>query len=187
MSTVPPAETAAVPPVIPEQAAPTTGQRPPRGPTSRHPKKRRTGNFPHKHQNGDNDSEKIKATAFTGSTPEMNNRVFQTMAENGDRKQFNRTVEELEMLVLKQYGVEAADMLPIVRDLREPTLPKPEEIASDASKLKLGIWEKEVDCYVERKEALTANTKSLYAVVYGQCLSLMKSTHEIQSKRDNQL
>ena len=66
----------------------------------------------------------------------MNKRVFQTMAKNGDRKQFNRTVEELEMLVLKQYGVEAADLLPIARELREPTLPEPQELASDASKLK---------------------------------------------------
>ena len=56
-------------------------------------------------------------TAFHGSTPEMNHHVFQTMAEHGNRKQFNRTMEELEMFVLKTRGFEAADMLPLVRDL----------------------------------------------------------------------
>ena len=79
------------------------------------------------------------------------------------------------MVVLKQYGVEAADLLPIVREFREPVLPEPTDIAIDASRLKVCIWEKEVDQYVERKEALDANKKSLYAVVYGQCSSNIKS------------
>ena len=175
MAVPPPAANADAQPVIPATApaAPATGQRPPRSSNNRENKKRRTA-YRRQATGGGNDHEK-QPTTFTGSTPEMNNRVFQTMAENGDRKQFNRTVEELEMLVLKQYGVEASDLLPIVRELTEPTLDEPQDIADDTSKLKLRIWEKEVDRYVERKEALEANKKSLYAVVYGQCSSLMRS------------
>ena len=105
----------------------------------------------------------------------MNGNVFQTLSENGDRKQFERTREALQRYALTEL-THSQDMLPIVRDLDIQVIAEPDDISAEdeKSKLKVRLWEKRVDAYAKRLDVLEENKKEIYAAAWGQCSKPMK-------------
>ena len=104
----------------------------------------------------------------------MHGHVFQCFNESDSSNQFTRTVEALGEYIstnLKNSG----DMTSLTEDLKLPIIPEPGEPASNTSEFKKEVWRTQVKSYVTRLEALESNLKTAYAVVWGQCSTLMRT------------
>ena len=67
---------------------------------------------------------KNKEKAFVGETAEMNENVFQTLTESGDRRQFTKTLEALERYINKKLRY-PGDLKSLYQDLSKPVLVDP--------------------------------------------------------------
>ena len=83
----------------------------------------------------------------------MNGNVFQTLTENEDRKQFEKSLEALQRYVLTEL-THAQDTLPIIQDLEKPVIVQPDNITAEQekSKLQVRMWEKRVDAYMKQTD-----------------------------------
>jgi len=61
---------------------------------------------------------------FVGSTKDMNGHVFQTMAEQKKKNQFNETLEELKTFALQKYIKHIDHLTPLFTTLTQPALQK---------------------------------------------------------------
>jgi hypothetical protein len=104
----------------------------------------------------------------------MHGHVFQCFTEGNSSNQFTRTVEALGEYVstnMKNSG----NMLSLTEDLVLPTIPEPGEPSTDTSEFKKEVWRTQVKSYVSRLEVLDSNLKTAYAVVWGQCSTMMRT------------
>ena len=102
----------------------------------------------------------------------MHGHVFQCFNESNSSNQFTRTVEALGEYVptnLKNSG----NMTSLMEGLILPIIPEPGKPAVDASKFRKEVWQTKVKNYVARLDTLESNLKTAYAVVWGQCSTLM--------------
>jgi hypothetical protein len=68
------------------------------------------------------------------------------------------------------------DLKPIFAEtMSAPTITEPSDIADDAGKQELLIWETALKSYSRRSEELKSNLTKLYAVILGQCSEAMRN------------
>ncbi len=93
-----------------------------------------------------------------------------------DRQQFSKTVKALEEHINKTFDF-PQDIAPLCTNFRLPTLLSPpnltaEEYMTDMSKKM--IWETKMKTYMKRLDMMESNIRGIYAIVWGQCSSMMQ-------------
>ena len=107
----------------------------------------------------------------------MNGHVFECFGEQGNRRQFQRSLEALEEYA-KKHEKFAKDLVPLfAATIKNPAVDLPEDLPTSPapSKTEEMIWTEEVKTYVKRSQALRGNLATLYAITWGQCSEAMKA------------
>ena len=81
---------------------------------------------------------------------------------------FMRTTREIEEFVGRTYSI-PGDIVSAIENLRIPSLTRPADPPTAASRTDIRIWEEEVKSFVKRQNILQSNVQSVYAVAWGQC------------------
>ena len=139
-------------------------------------------------------------STFKGETAEMNGNVFQLQSEKARKGQFDDTMEALQRYSAKVYPKDSVFLLPLFKELKQPTVKEPDKPGTGSNIKKQGEsvdkWDKmlyleSVKMYLKTKERTTATLTSLYGIVWGQCSRLMqnkcrndKDFEEIEEKCD---
>jgi len=105
----------------------------------------------------------------------MNGHVFECYEEQGDRRQYAKSLEALEGHVKKtlKYSEDLATLFS--DDMSVPTVSMPEDPGKDPSKTAEMIWAEEVKEYVKRTRTLKSNLATIHAVIWGQCSEAMRA------------
>lgn len=70
----------------------------------------------------------------------------------------------------------AEDLFPLTQQIQTPTIPLPTDIDENKKgRLKIRLWEAEVNKYWDQKMTLTNNLIAMFAIMWGQCSSNMKA------------
>ena len=129
-------------------------------------------------QKGNNNNK--NGQAFKGNTDGMKGNVFQCYGETTDRQQFTKTLGVLSEYINKTftYPQDVASVCTNFK-LTPPTQPKDlTDEEYEKNKTKKMIWETQVKSYVKRLETLESNSRAIYAIVWGQCSTMMQSKLE---------
>ena len=65
-----------------------------------------------------------------------------------------------------------------IETLKKPELVEPTDPQEGASKAASKIWEKEIDAYVKKKDYIDENMMTLYSLIWGQCMDIMRQKIE---------
>ena len=107
----------------------------------------------------------------------MNGNVFECFHEQGDRKQFPKTLEALGEYTKKtvKYPEDLASLFG--KTITLPTLSEPKGLnQKDADDtVKVMIKEQEIKDYVKRRRQLRGNLAAIFAVAWGQCSEPMRA------------
>ncbi|KAI2499682.1 Reverse transcriptase (RNA-dependent DNA polymerase) [Fragilaria crotonensis] len=124
---------------------------------------------------GNNATKSNRASTFKGNTEGMNGHVFECAFEQGDKRQYVKTVEALEGYGKKnlKYSEDFASLFAF--EPSEPTIEKPVDLPPDHSTTDEMIWKEEIKAYVNRMGILRSNLAALFAVALGQCSDAMKA------------
>jgi hypothetical protein len=132
--------------------------------------------------NGDN-PRPARATTFKGETEGMNGHTFGCFDEQGDKRQFVKTMEALAQYARKTYKF-SEDFSSLF--LAEPSTPRldkpnppPKEDRTETDDL---IFREEIKQYVTRCSALKGNLAAIWSVAIGQCTDTMKA--KLESLKD---
>ena len=128
---------------------------------------------------------------FRGETMDMNGNVFQLQSEKAKKGQFDDTLQALQRYAARVYPKDSVFLLPIFKDLNQPTLEeprkpevkieiKPEGEDESVASASVNEWDRimymeEVKMYLKAKERTNATLTSLYGIVWGQCSRLMQN------------
>jgi hypothetical protein len=82
-------------------------------------------------------------------------------------------MKEIALYVGRTYTY-GGDIKIAIESLAMPTLKVPTDPAVGATKTKELIWKKKVEEYVRRETYLKENVKSLFSLVWGQCMDIMR-------------
>jgi len=105
------------------------------------------------------------SVAFKGHTVELGGYVFQVFHESNNHNQFAWTVEALGEYFARNLKY-AGDMMPLTRDLTNPTVTKPAAIGQNETDRGIVFkWEKEMTDYITRKNVLASNLKAAYTIM----------------------
>jgi hypothetical protein len=116
----------------------------------------------------------------------MNGHVFECSFEQGDKRQYAKTVEALEGYAKKniKFSEDFASLFAL--EASEPTIEKPLDLPSEHSTTDEMIWREEIKAYVNRLGVLRGNLAAIFAVTVGQCSDAMKaklkSTKEFEAR-----
>ena len=105
----------------------------------------------------------------------MNGHVFECYFEQGDKRQYARTVEALEGYAKKnlKFSEDFASLFAF--EASEPAIEKPSDLEPGYSTTDEMIWKEEIKAYVNRLGVLRGNLAAIFAVALGQCSEAMKA------------
>jgi len=100
---------------------------------------------------------------------------FCTPAENGDKARFDKVRSKLASHVVQNL-YQGKDLSPILLSLTDAVLAEPIELSTEdeKSKLKVKIWDMEVEQYVLQLAQLKENTVILHTIIWEQCTKSLK-------------
>jgi hypothetical protein len=90
---------------------------------------------------------------------------------------FVKTTKEIAEYVGSNFKY-GSDARLAIENLSLPTLVKPADPTTNATKTQIRIWEKKVDEFVKPESYLTENMKTVYSLVWGQCTDVMRQKVE---------
>jgi hypothetical protein len=102
---------------------------------------------------------------FKGTVLEMNGHVFQCYGKVTEKKQFARTMEELDGYIGLHFKSHPADIKKLIKVMENTKIPMPNDHTNNAAKTEVRIWEKEVDWFVKQRETYISNKCALYSVI----------------------
>ena len=100
---------------------------------------------------------------------------FCTPAENGDKARFDKVRNLLKSHVVQNL-YQGKDVAPILSSLTDAVLAEPQELsdADEDSKLKVKIWNMEVEQYVLQLAQLKENKVILHTIIWEQCTKSLR-------------
>lgn len=100
---------------------------------------------------------------------------FCTPAENGDQARFDKVRNKLASHVVQNL-YQGKDLSPILLLLTDAVLTEPVELttAEESSKLKVKMWDMEVEQYVLQLAQLKENTVILHTIIWEQCTKSLR-------------
>ena len=98
-----------------------------------------------------------------------------TPAENGDQARFDKVRSKLASHVVQNL-YQGKDLSPILLSLTDAVLTEPVELttADETSKLKVKMWDMEVEQYVLQLAQLKENTVILHTIIWEQCTKSLR-------------
>ncbi len=121
----------------------------------------------------------------------MNGHVFECAFEQGDKRQYARTLEALEGYAKKNFKFSEDFASLFAPDASEPVIEKPADLEPGYSATDEMIWKEEIKAYVSRLGVLRGNMAAIFAVAIGQCSEAMKAKlkslkeYEARSKKND--
>ena len=94
---------------------------------------------------------------------------------------FANIIEQLCTYVGATFKDCGSDIKYVVRNFKLPTIDKPKPLPKDADEVDKAIWKEDVKTVATQRRKLKENTKTLYSIIWGQCLKTMIE----KSKRKN--
>ena len=140
---------------------------------------------------GRNKGGKVSAQVFKGGVPDMEGKVFQVHSEQKQKGQFEETLRALELYASKHHKADVEALVPLFKNLKEPTVPTPKGVSKLAglkdSTKKLTPWEDVVvkeraKQWIADEKRLRSTVISLYNVTWSQCSRLMRN--RLRSQKD---
>jgi hypothetical protein len=92
---------------------------------------------------------------------------------------YARTTKEIAGYVGRTYKF-GGDTRTAVEDEKMPTFAIPEDVADDAGKGAVRMWEKRLDAIAKREDQLEHNLRQLFALVWGQCTDALQQRIEAE-------
>ena len=105
----------------------------------------------------------------------MSGNVFECYNEQSDRRQYARTVEELEGYVRKHLKNPEDVMSLFAMTPKLPVLEKPPDPGPDADEGDRELWKEDLKDLSKRRRILRGNLMAVQAVIWGQCSDAMKA------------
>ena len=135
-------------------------------------------------RNQKRNSTPVDSKNFVGETTDMNAQLFQSVEESKDAMQYVKTLEALERYTFKTYTVDMSSLfqrddpeIPEVEISRKPT---EKELSKNLSKG--DIYQLKLKEYIKEKRALNMALKSLWAVIWDQCSTLIRT--KLEKRKD---
>jgi hypothetical protein len=126
--------------------------------------------------------------AFKGATEGMNGHTFGCFDEQGDKRQYAKTVEALAQYARKTYKFSEDFASLFATTPTAPIVSKPVPIPLDQrDETDDLIFKEQVKQYVVRCTALTGNLAAIWSVCIGQCTNAMKAKLESMTDYDDRL
>jgi hypothetical protein len=118
-----------------------------------------------------------KTTSFKGATEGMNGHIFGCFDEQGDKRQYAKTMEALAQYANKTYKfsedfTSLFNPTPSTPSVTRPTAPTSPDVVDNL------IFKEEIKQYVLRCSILKGNLCALWSVTIGQCTQAMKDKLE---------
>jgi hypothetical protein len=141
-----------------------------------------------RHSAASGESTKAQKTSFKGATEGMNGHIFGCFDEQGNKRQYAKTMEALAQYANKTYKfsedfTSLFHPTPSTPSVTRPTAPTSQDVVDDL------IFKEEIKQYVLRCSILKGNLCALWSVTIGQCTQAMKdkleSIKEFDAKRNN--
>ena len=105
----------------------------------------------------------------------MNGHVFECFDEQGDKRQYAKTLEALDCYTKKTLKF-SEDFAPLFAvESSEPAIEKPSDLVANSSATDEMIWKELIKAYVNRLQVLRRNLAAIYAIAWGQCSDAMKA------------
>ena len=120
------------------------------------------------------------AQTFIGNTDGMKGNVFQCHGEHTNKQQFLKTVGVLEEHINKTFSY-PQDIASVCKTFKLTKLEPPANLTKDEYEQDMGkkmIWETTIKSYLKRIDMMESNLRGVYAIVWGQCSSMMQSKLE---------
>jgi hypothetical protein len=117
---------------------------------------------------------------FKGNTDGMKGNVFQCHGKNINKQQFLKMVGVLEEDINKTFEY-LQDVASICKTFSIVALVQPENLTTEEYTEDMGkkmIWEKQMKTYMKRMDMLKSNQRGIYAIIWGQCSSMIQSKVE---------
>ena len=97
----------------------------------------------------------------------MNGHVFESAFEQGDKRQFAKTLEALEGYAKKTLKFSQDFESLFDTNPSEPIIEKPVDLPPQHSLTDKMIWKEEIKAYVDRIRVLRGNMAAIFAIVLG--------------------
>ena len=114
----------------------------------------------------------------------MNGQVFQTIEESKDATQYIKTLEALERYAFKTYTVDLSSLFhpddPETPEIEIPSKPTNVEIAKNPTLQDL--YQLRLKEYIKEEKLLKVGLKSMWAVIWGQCSTSIRTKLEKRKK-----
>ena len=126
----------------------------------------------------------LDSKKFVGETSDMNGQIFQTIEESKDATQYIKTVEALERYAFKTYTVDLSSLFhpddPETPEIEISSKPTNKEITKNPTLqdlYQLGLKE-----YIKEEKLLKVALKSMWADIWGQCSTSIRTNLETRKK-----
>ena len=119
-------------------------------------------------------------SSFKGNTDGMKGNVFQCHGETPDKQQFTKTLGVLEEHINKTFSY-PKDVASICKTFAMTPPEQPKNLEKKVYEEDMGaklMWETKMKTYMKRLESVEANSRAIYAIVWGQSSPLMQSKLE---------
>ena len=129
---------------------------------------------------GDGGGNKSEVSGFKGNTDGMKGHVFQCHGENTDKQQFTKTVGVLEEYINKTLTY-PQDVATICTDFELATIKQPERPTEKEYKEDMFVrlnYDGKMKKFMKREDQLESNVRAIYAVIWGQCSTMMQAKLE---------
>lgn len=121
----------------------------------------------------------VQQVKFEGKCDETKGRIFDC-SDAIQSDNFTKSTKEMAEHVGRTYKY-GNDTKLAIENLAIPTLEKPDDLPNSAGLTDKCIWEKEVEEYVKRKNALRENLKTVFSLTIGQCSKIRQQHLEARS------
>ena len=126
----------------------------------------------------------IDSKTFVGETTDMNGQLFQSVEESKDATQYVKTLEALERYAFKTYTVDMSSLFqrddPEMPEVEIPRKPTEKELSKNPSKG--DIYQLKLKEYIKEERTLKMALKSLWAVIWGQCSTSIRT--KLEKRKD---
>ena len=121
---------------------------------------------------------------FAGKTTDKNGHLFQSIDKSQDATQYVKTVEAWERYAFKLYSVDLSSLFqcknPSKPEVKVPRKPIKDEV--DKNPALQDIYQLKLNEYIKEERALKVALKSVWAVIWGQCLYSIRTI--LEKKKD---
>jgi hypothetical protein len=116
--------------------------------------------------NQQHDQPAPKASKFEGRRDDLKGHIYDYASSHQAADQYTKTTREICKYVIRTYKY-GATMKTALENLAIPTFDEPEDPAANATRMTVKIWERDIEEYVKKWNAIQKNLKTAFLLIYG--------------------